>query len=122
MRCELLIIFCVSFLNSLTVERGSNDRILMVSEDECDNTFYGKDEEDDDKDYRYCECPGKKNTFLSQDNDQYRCRNEEYLSRLLHFLKVALFADNNGLLTIHETSLATLFKCFLIQLSFTTKP
>ena len=118
MRCELLIIFCVSFLNSLTVERGSNDRILMVSEDECEDTFYGEDEED----YPFCECSGRKNTFLSQDNDQYRCRNEDYLRRLLHFLKLALFADNNGLLTIHETSLAILFKCFLIQLSFTTKP
>ena len=78
MRYELLIIFCVSFLNSLTVERRrSYDRIFGVSDDKCD-MFYGHEEDNT------CECSeDKKNTFLSTDKYHCSCSNEEKLSRLL---------------------------------------
>ena len=86
MKYILLIIFCVTFLNSLKVERRrSNDRIFSVSEEKCENIFDG-DEEDN-----ICKCSKKKSTFLSLGNDQYSCRNKKDLGRLLHFLKLVLF-------------------------------
>lgn len=116
MRYELPIIVCVSFLNSLTVERGRNDRILMVSENQCENTFKG-DHEDN-----FCKCSGERNTFLSKNNDQYRCDNQGHLGRLLLFLKLVLFENKNGSLTRRKSSLAILFKCLFIQFLFAAKP
>ena len=87
MKYKLLIIFCVSFLNSLTVKRRrSYDKIFGVSKEKCENIFDGEDEGN------VCECSEEKSTFLSHDNDQYSCRNKTYLGRLLHFLKLVLFA------------------------------
>lgn len=114
MRYELLIIVCVSFLNSLTVERGRIDKILKVSANQCENTFKGEDEED------FCECSEGGNTFLSQNNTQYRCG--RCLGTLLHFLKLLLFENKNESLTRRKSSLAILFKCLFIQFSFAGKP
>ena len=99
MRYELLIIFCVSSLNSLTVERRLNDRIFSVLENKCENIFHGDEEEDD-----ICECSEDKNTFLSTHKGHYSCSNK--LGRLLQFLKLVLFANNNGVLTIRKIPLA----------------
>ena len=78
MRYELLIIFCISYLNSLTVERGSNyDRIFSVSDDKCGNIFYGEKEDN------ICECSEDNNTFLSTEKGHYSCSSEVELGRLI---------------------------------------
>ena len=77
MKFELLIIYYVSLLNSLTIDRQKNDRIFGVTKDHCKDTFFGK------KRSKFCVCSKKNVTFLSGENDQYKCNNEEYLGRLI---------------------------------------
>ena len=77
MKFELLIIYYVSFLNSLKIERQEKkDIIFGVTKDDCENTLFGK------KKVNYCVCKKRNDTFFSGKNDQYKCNNEKYLGRL----------------------------------------
>lgn len=91
MKFELLIICYVSFLNSLIIKRQEKDRIFGVKNDSCEDILFGK------KKVSNCRCSSKKNgTFLSGENDHYKCNNEEYLGRLFWILKVLLFVINDA--------------------------
>ena len=77
MKFELLIIYYVSFLNSLIIKRQKSDRIFGVEKDYCQDMYFGKKKGMD------CECSFKKNgTFFSGENDHYKCNNKESLGRL----------------------------------------
>ena len=76
MKFVLIIIYYVSFLNSLTIERQEKkDGIFNVTEDSCENILFGKKKDN------YCVCKGS-DTFCSGKNDHYKCNNEESLGRL----------------------------------------
>ena len=78
MKFELLIIYYVSLLNSLTIERRRNDKIFGITEDACEDMLL-ENKRDKNK-INFCKC--ENGTFLSRDNHQYKCNNEEYLGRL----------------------------------------
>lgn len=76
MKFELLITFYVSFLNSFEIERRGSDRIFGVTDEQCEDAFFGK------KKKKICACYKGNSTLLSGKNDQYKCNNEEYLGTL----------------------------------------
>ena len=77
MKHELLIIYHVSLLKSLIIDRQWNDRIFGITEDQCEDISFGK------KRKYFCECSKKYGIFLSGENDQYKCNNEDYLGTLI---------------------------------------
>ena len=76
MKFELLIIYCVSFLNSLIIKRKGKDKLFGVTKEYCENMIFGK------KQKGFCGCYKNNDTFLSGENQQYKCNNEKYLGRL----------------------------------------
>ena len=115
MKLELLIIYYVSLLNSLIIERRWNDRIFGITEDQCEDISFWK------KRKYFCECSKKYGTLLSGENDQYKCNNEGYLGRLIWILKV-LFVINDGKTMQKLLIVRFTFACLYRSMALSTKP